>query len=89
MKTSDYNFDLWVLQCVKSVQTLGKSQLFNSNKGKYGPEKTTYLDTFHAVLNIIYCALFTVYNQDQMVLFTRFMSKGSLIRVPKLQNDKV
>ena len=36
---------------------------FNPNKGKYGPEKTTYLDTFHAVLNITYCVLFTVYNQ--------------------------
>ena len=27
--------------------------LFSPNTGKYGPEKTPYLDTFHAVLDVI------------------------------------
>ena len=26
--------------------------LFSSNTGKYGPEKTLYLDNFHAVMHI-------------------------------------
>ena len=33
--------------------------LFSSNAGKYGPEKTPYLDTFHAV---------PVYLVDELVL---------------------
>ena len=36
--------------CVKSVQILRKSvQILSPNAGKYGPEKTLYLDTFHTV----------------------------------------
>ena len=39
--------------CVKSVQIQGFSGLyfpvFSPNAGKHGPEKTSYLDTFHAV----------------------------------------
>ena len=39
--------------CVKSVQIRSFSgpyfPVFSSNTGKYGPEKTSYLDTFHAV----------------------------------------
>ena len=36
--------------CVKSVQILRKSvQIFSPNAGKYGPEKTLYLDTFHTM----------------------------------------
>ena len=27
--------------------------VFNLNIGKHGPEKTPYLDTFHAVINIL------------------------------------
>ena len=43
-----------VLHCVKSVQIRSFSgpyfPVFSPNKGKYGSEKTLYLDTFHAVL---------------------------------------
>ena len=39
--------------CVKSVQIQFFSgpyfSVFSPNTGKYGPEKTLYLDTFHAV----------------------------------------
>ena len=28
--------------------------VFNPNTGKYGPEKTLYLDTFHALLECVY-----------------------------------
>ena len=39
--------------CVKSVQILSFSgpyfPVFRVNTGKYRPEKTSYLDTFHAV----------------------------------------
>ena len=27
--------------------------IFSPNAGEYGPEKTPYLDTFHAVLSIV------------------------------------
>ena len=41
-------------QCVKGVQivNLRITELifvFSPNTGKYGPEKTPYIDTFHAV----------------------------------------
>ena len=29
----------------------GLNTAFSPNAGKYGPEKTPYLDTFHAVMN--------------------------------------
>ena len=36
--------------CVKSVQIRSFFwSVFSPNAGKYGPEKTPYLDTFHAV----------------------------------------
>ena len=39
--------------CVKNVQMRGffysYFPVFSPNTGKYGPEKTPYLDTFHAV----------------------------------------
>ena len=47
--------------CVKSVQIRSFSgpyfPVFSSNTGKYGPEKTLYLDTFHAV----YARLLTLF----------------------------
>ena len=30
------------------------NSVFSPNTGKYGPEKTLYLDTFHAVIMLIY-----------------------------------
>ena len=41
--------------------------MFSSNTGKYGPEKTPYLDTFHAVSETVLVLLETVlvkWNQD-------------------------
>ena len=32
-----------------NTETYGVSPVFSPNTGKYGPEKTPYLDTFHAV----------------------------------------
>ena len=44
-----------ILHCVKSVQIRSFSgpyfSVFGLNTGKYGPEKTPYLNTFHAVLS--------------------------------------
>ena len=44
---------LHITHCVKSVQIRRFSgpyfPVFSPNTGKYRPEKTTYLDTFHAV----------------------------------------
>ena len=34
---------------MKSVQIIS---LFIANTGKYGPEETPYLETFHAVINV-------------------------------------
>ena len=48
--------NVMTLHCVKSVQIRSFSgpyfpiSVFSPNTGKYGPEKTPYLDTFHAVL---------------------------------------
>ena len=44
METNNFNY---LSHCVKSVQI--RSFLW-SEKGKYGPEKTPYLDTFHVVI---------------------------------------
>ena len=39
------------MHCVKSVQIRSFFwSVFSPNAGKYGPEKTPYLDTFHAVM---------------------------------------
>ena len=42
------------IHCVKSVQIWSFSRpsfpVFGLNTGKYGPEKTPYLNTFHAVI---------------------------------------
>ena len=41
-----------VIHCVKSVQIQSFFwSVFSPNTGKYGPEKTPYLDTFHAVIH--------------------------------------
>ena len=43
---------LWsVFSCIRSK--CGDFSVFSPNTGKYGPEKTPYLDTFHAVLFFI------------------------------------
>ena len=45
-----------VLQCsgfsfwISKVNFQGKFPVFGLNTGKYGPEKTPYLDTFHAAI---------------------------------------
>ena len=42
------------IHCVKSVQIRSYFwSVFSTNTRKYGPEKTPYLDTFHAVINIL------------------------------------
>ena len=54
-----------LMHCVKSVQKRSFSwsvfscirteygiSVFSPNKGEYGPEKTPYLDNFHAVMYI-------------------------------------
>ena len=47
-----------MLTKVKQLFTTWKVSIYGvfsgSNTGKYGPEKTTYLDTFHAVVYIWY-----------------------------------
>ena len=44
----------WPWHCVKSVQIRSFFwSVFSPNAGKYGPEKTPYLDTFHTVWWII------------------------------------
>ena len=45
---------IMLIHCVKSVQTQSffwsVFPVFSPNAGKYGPEKTSYLDNFHAVI---------------------------------------
>ena len=41
---------LYYVHCVKSVQIWSYLSDFSRNAGKYGPEKTPYLDTFHAAV---------------------------------------
>ena len=67
-----------ILHCVKSVQIRSffwsvfpefglnteRYRVFSPNVGKYGPEKTPYLDTFHAVL--IDISTENAYNRDTL-----------------------
>ena len=44
-----------VFSCIRTEYRVfspntGKYRVFSPNTGKYGPEKTPYLDTFHAVI---------------------------------------
>ena len=57
-----YYIILYYIHCVKSVQIRSifwsvfshiRTE-FSPNAGKYGPEKTLYLDTFHAVIILYY-----------------------------------
>ena len=43
-----------MIQCVKSVKygVFSHLSVFSPNAGKYGPEKTPYLDTFHAYVSL-------------------------------------
>ena len=50
MKLSTGTSSYGTTHCVKSVQIWSYFwSVFNLNTGKYGPEITSYLDTFHAV----------------------------------------
>ena len=41
---------LWSLfSCIRTEYVENTKKIFSPNTGKYGPEKTPYLDTFHAV----------------------------------------
>ena len=44
--------------------------VFSPNAGKYGPEKTPYLDSFHAVLLFNYCEVYVrgAYKADTSTL---------------------
>ena len=50
-----------LIPCVKVVQIQSFSgqyfPVFGLNTGKYGPEKTPYLDTFHAVKDFTWSVL--------------------------------
>ena len=67
--------------CVKSIQigsyfwcVFSKEiSIFNPNTGKYGPETTLYLDTFHAVNDICYkyiCLLDKKERTDKSLLYS-------------------
>ena len=49
--------------------------VFGLNTGKYGPEKTPYLDTFYAEL--------------RETIFFFFLCRGSLLNQPKIINNLV
>ena len=50
MLTKHYITKMHRLHCVKSVQIRSYFwSVFSPNTGEFGPEKTPYLDTFHAV----------------------------------------
>ena len=58
-----FNTTLSVPLCLQYLKTHITSQLLchytGPNTGKYGPEKTPYLDTFHTVLNVIKATMVT------------------------------
>ena len=58
-----FNTTLSVPLCLQYLKTHITSQLLchytGPNAGKYGPEKTPYLDTFHTVLNVIKATVVT------------------------------
>ena len=44
------NMDFFLVRIFPHAEYLS---VFSTNPGKYGPRKTLYLDTFHAVLGIV------------------------------------
>ena len=50
--TFTYTSVLFYFKFVKTFIILGIS-VFSPNTGKYGPEKTSYLDTYHAVKSFL------------------------------------
>ena len=57
--TNQKKLCIWTLlmQCDLKKMSIRYSYLsvFSQNAGKYGPEKTPYLDTFHTVSNVHQC----------------------------------
>ena len=56
--------------------------VFSPNAGKYGPEKTPYLDTFHVVLGLEYSQLAIL--QTEFNLKTRIHKVSELLSVSEL-----
>ena len=65
--------------CLKNAQIWS---LFSPNAGKYGPENTPYLDTFHAVkffsfiFSFIFLTFFILHKYRFMILFSGFFGKS-------------
>ena len=72
------------MHCVKSVQIRSFSgqyfPVFKLNTGKCGPEKTPYLDTFHAVMVIWIGSLENVFSTAQKM---KFLLRISSVNVTK------
>ena len=66
-KVSKYGVFFWSV--FSRIRTEYGEIVFSPNAGKYGPEKTPYLDTFHAVLSYLsvvfsvsfFCFLFLLF----------------------------
>ena len=51
------------------------------NTGKYGPEITRYLDTFHAVLIYIFLLLLIAQNSAETVPFRKISTPGNQVKL--------
>ena len=51
--------------------------VFSPNTGKYGPEKTPHLDTFHAVTNFLFLSKANLLSSViyEIEIISRFMNK--------------
>ena len=75
MLTKHYITKMHRLHCVKSVQIRSYFwSVFSPNTGEYGPEITLHLDTFHAVLIIIYRKIADI--SLELILFQRHFMGG-------------
>ena len=61
--------------------------VFSLNAGKYGPEKTPYLDTFHAVTRILKFIMFHSDNINSAKMFKRILRKIEWDSIDKLVYD--
>ena len=55
--------------------------VFSPNTGKYGPEITPYLDTFHALFMVTKCDKTGEFESSTRVLFTCILHKRSYVQI--------
>ena len=82
------------IHCVKIVQIRSffwsVFSCIRTNTGKYGPEKTPYLDTFHAVINPArHCREYLSYYCIPEIILENHMHQIQLVKVCAVNRQKL